>query len=326
MSVEEAPRTFLLSRYKGGIEFPLGDDKDVVMDIVMHYRHLISQRMKAKANSLPMSHFAGSIGSILFHFYAEFPSSELPLAGGITEFEFRGCEFRFSLEGARTVETINMAERLHSLDMCKPYMCVCADCYDHCAALDENLIMPPQATYFVRSGVPSQSLDQNSNFLSEIPEDLMVGDPHGGRQPADVTRFVQIIPSEFLVEQPDRSKFRGSRGAFYSEGQLWEIMPAPTDASQLDMHLAQLSSIDTKYVLRFTSEIKHMFDDMSYEKLAEGDSDEEESDPEDSYVESALIPGLQQRDFNRVIDTEVALKGLVLDTDTEKRMRAILDS
>lgn len=321
-----ADRTFLLSRYKNGVEETVGDDKDEVMDIVMHYRHLVSQRIKTKANSLPMSHFAGQIGSILFHFFPEFPDTELPMAGGITEFKFQGYEFRFDTEGARAVETINVADHLHNLGICKPYFCIEPTCHNYSVAVDDRTVLPPEHTFFMRHAPCTENTSRpfnNDGHLSQASYDSLF---HGSFDNHTNDRL-RISPDEFIISRRDHKTFVDTNGIVLDEEQhAWEIMPAPTDASQLDMHLAQLSSIDTRYVLLFTSDVKHYFDKDLQRSYEENDDLSEESEGEDAYVESALVPGLQQRDFNRVIDTNLALSGLKLDPATKQRMESILAS
>lgn len=327
-------RTYLLYRYIDGIEEPVGDDRDEVMDVVMHYRSLVSAKLKTGNQPLPMSHFAGTIGSILFHFFPAFPDSELPNCGpntgnGISSFEYNGSEFRFELEGAKVVATMNVADHLHQFNLCKPYMCPEPTCKNYCAALDEQLFMPPNDTYFVRYAPrhPDSAVQEEKMYGKIDPQNAKVRSKDGtnGSEECTITRHAQLGPGEYLVEQQLQPEIH-THGDYISNEKFWEIMPAPVDSSQLDMHLAQLSTLDSRYVLRFTAEIKHIFDDTTAAAALDHNDDdsESESDHEESYVESALVPGLQQRDFNRVIDTGDALKHLTVDPVEELRLKELL--
>lgn len=330
--IGSADRTFLLSRYKDGVEETVGEDKDEVMNIVMHYRHLVSMRVKTKANSLPMSHFAGQIGSILFHFFPEFPDCELPMAGGITEFEFQGYKFRFDTEGARAVETINVADHLHSLGICKPFFCIEPNCQNYSVAVDDRTVLPPEHTFFLRYAPSMNEYVKGGNSLPPFNNEGHVSNEKydslfQGTFNNSSNDRLRISPDEFIISRKDPKAFVDTNGIVLDEDfHAWEIMPAPTDASQLDMHLAQLSSIDTRYVLLFTSDVKHYFDKDLKRSYEECEDASDESEGEDAYVESALVPGLQQKDFNRVIDTNLALSGLELDPETKQRMENILAS
>lgn len=324
-------RVLALRKYKNGVEYAHDGDEDSLITAVLRYRVIMHKKLGCYDKPLPLSYILAPNGAILIFFYDEFPENELPLNGGLSEFTIDGFQYRFETEGVGILETLSFASHQHTAHECKENLCYDQYCHNYCGALDVDLFMPAGSTFFVRY-TPKTPDDPVQIKGVNISEPISVMDADGKKSLSEFNRAVPLTKDEYMLDVSTPTNMLEAKGEVQIDGAQFEIMPAPSEASQLDMHLAQLSSIDDRYVLRFTNEVKHMFDenhrkpfDLSLSITEDEEiSEDEDSDNDDSYVQSALVPGLRQCDFSHVADMNILLGQLKADDTTQQRMAAIL--
>lgn len=323
-------RVLALKKYKNGVEYPHDEDDDGLMAAVLRFREIMYERLNCYDRPLPTSYILAPNGAVLIFFYDEFPEEELPLNGGVNEFEVDGFTYKFESEGVDILETLSFAFHQHNAIECKPRLCYDQFCPNYCGALDEQLFMPPGSTFFIRY-TPKSPDDPVQCKEVDINDPIEIKDRDNNKLLSGYNRAVPLTKDEYMVDVSNPAALVEAQGEVCIDGEPFEIMPAPTDASQLDMHLAQLSSIDARYVMRFTNEVKHMFDETPrkpFDLVVPGDApnleEDDFSDEDDSYVQSALVPGLRQCDFNQEADASILFGQLRLDPSEESRMAAIL--
>lgn len=323
-------RILVLKRFKNGIEYPHDPEHENIMTAVLKFREIMYARLKDYSGPLLTSYIVAPNGGVLIVLFDEFPNEELPLNGGISEFEADGFLYKFESEGADDLAALSYACRLHKANKCKKNLCYEQSCENYNGALDDQLFLRPSSVFFFRY-TPSSPTDKKPCKQIDMDKPVVITNKEGTEVLSDYNRVVPIGLDEYMIHVSNPANFLDADGEVRINGSPYEILPIPSDASQLDMHLAQLSGLDARYVLRFTNEVKHMFDETQHKPYdlvgPEDDSfpeDEEFSNDEDSYVQSALVPGLRQCDFNHAADMGVVLGQLTVSESEEKRLRALI--